>query len=152
MVSMTKTQLTIRQNINRVKIQKFHLFFQLRFGFTYLYSLLQESKNQSQSLFPSSRKSFFFKCLKHKRYFLLLSNQLLQQGIVYAKTVDMAWFWFMHQTIFRTFIIFFTAQEPYFSKKPSLSKEQRGQKKPYICLFLFGSLCPLENFLAPKVH
>ena len=22
-------------------------------------------------------------------------NQLLQQGIVYAKTVDMAWFWFM---------------------------------------------------------
>ena len=33
MVSMTKTQLTIRQNINKVKIQKFHLFFQLRFGF-----------------------------------------------------------------------------------------------------------------------
>ena len=33
MVSITKTQLTIRQNINRVKIQKFHLFFQLRFGF-----------------------------------------------------------------------------------------------------------------------
>ena len=33
MVSMTKTQLTIRQNKKRVKIQKFHLFFQLRFGF-----------------------------------------------------------------------------------------------------------------------
>ena len=33
MVSMTKTQLTIRQNINKNKIQKFHFFFQLRFGF-----------------------------------------------------------------------------------------------------------------------
>ena len=33
MVSMTKTQLTIRQNVNKLKIQKFHFFFQLRFGF-----------------------------------------------------------------------------------------------------------------------
>ena len=33
MVSITKTQLTIRQNINNVKIQKFPLFFQLRLCF-----------------------------------------------------------------------------------------------------------------------
>ena len=33
MVSMTKTQLTIRQNVQKNKIQKFHFFFQLRFGF-----------------------------------------------------------------------------------------------------------------------
>ena len=33
MVSMTKTLLTIRQNVNKVKIQKLLLFFQLRFGF-----------------------------------------------------------------------------------------------------------------------
>ena len=53
--------------------------------------------------------------LKHKQlrrsqtFEAFLENQLFQQGIVYAKTVDMAWFWFMHQTIFRTFIAFFTA-------------------------------------------
>jgi hypothetical protein len=33
MVSITKTQLTIRQNINKVKIQKFHFFFNCGFGF-----------------------------------------------------------------------------------------------------------------------
>ena len=33
MVSMIKIQLMIRQNVNKVKIQKLLLFFQLRFGF-----------------------------------------------------------------------------------------------------------------------
>ena len=58
---MIFSQVTIRQNVTKVKIQKFHFFFQLRLVFVCKYLLLYKSKNESQTFLPSSRRSFFFK-------------------------------------------------------------------------------------------
>ena len=64
-------------------------------------------------------------------------NQLLQQGIVYAKTVDMAWFWFMLGLVYASnyfqniHCILYCVGALFLGKAAFIKRARRTKKKPY---------------------